>query len=317
MALYTMVIVNPASAGGATGRNWPRIRQILDRNLERWDNQFTLGPNQATELVRQAIYDGYEQIVVVGGDGTVNEGVNGLLKPDEEFGVCEELINKDIIFSIVHRGTGGDFARGLKLGSHLPSAVEHLSSPRVRSVDLGLVCFDGHDGQRKRRAYLNISSFGLSGTVVEQVNKAGKSLGPISFGVGLLSALSSYESVSVQLTIDEQEVYEGSTVAAMVANGCFFGGGMKIAPHAEVDDGVFDIVLVTKAGFSEVSRILDLYSGRHENWQSVRNWQGKKVVARLCNTPACSCLLDVDGEQPGTLDARFDLLESAVNIRVP
>ena len=107
MSFYTCVIVNPASANGATGRLWPEMRAALDRVLERWDNQFTLGPGDATRLARKALDDGYEMIVSVGGDGTMNEVVTGLFA-DGEVAPDGKLLKENVVLGSVRQGTGWD-----------------------------------------------------------------------------------------------------------------------------------------------------------------------------------------------------------------
>lgn len=310
--MRTLVIVNPVGGHGRAGRHWPELRAALDRVLDRWDNQFTLGPKDATRIAAQAVEEGYEMIVAVGGDGTMNEIVDGLVSvgPDG----APRLRRPGMIVSPVRLGTGGDFARLLGLAAHLPEAVAHLAGESASAVDLGFLSFVGTDGAPMHRAFLNIASFGLSGVVDDKVNKSSKALGGrMSFLLGLSRSLLSYRPQPVRITVDEAPFYEGPMVTAACANGQFFGGGMHFAPEARIDDGLFDVVVQTRSGLREVSSIADLYQGRILSWPSVVHTRGKVVeAAPLSHEPV---LLDVDGEQPGRLPARFTLLPGALRLK--
>lgn len=314
MGLYTCVIVNPSSANGATGRLWPEIRAALDRVLDRWDNQFTIGPGDGTRLAREAVESGYEMIVSVGGDGTMNEVVNGLFPADDERGIGAKPLRDDVVLAPVRAGTGGDFARYLDLPHKLPASVQHLAGDVTRPVDLGVVEYVDHDGVERRRAFLNIASFGLSGVVVEKVNAGSKIFGGrASFLLGVGRAMTSYRRANVKLRVDGDVFFDGSFVTVAVANGQYFGGGMRFARDAEIDDGRFDVVVQERSGPREVLQIADLYSGRMAEWDSVHTRRGQVVEA----TSDDRVLLDVDGEQPGILPATFTLLPAAARIKVP
>ncbi|MCB9645846.1 MAG: diacylglycerol kinase family lipid kinase [Deltaproteobacteria bacterium] len=313
MGLRTLVIVNPKSANGGTGRRWPEIKAALDRVLERWDPAFTEGPRDATRLARQAVRDGYEALVAVGGDGTMSELVAGLFEDDAEAGITDRLIRKDVVVSPVRAGTGGDFARLLGLPHKLPEMVAHLASGTPRLCDLGLLEYTRHDGRTARTAFLNIASFGLSGLVDEKVNASSKALGgTASFMLGLGKALLAYRPVHVEIRVDGEDFYSGELLTCAVANGQYFGGGMRFAPNAAVDDGLFDVVAQVSAGLREYVGIRDLYTGRMIDWPSVRHTRGRLVEAR--STRDERVLLDVDGEAIGMLPAASRILPDAVRL---
>lgn len=312
-APYTLVIVNPASANGATGRRWPELRQALDRVLTRWDNQFTVEAGDATRLARAAIEDGYEMIVAVGGDGTLSEVVSGFFAESSD-GISTEVIRKDMLLAPVRAGTGGDFARTLELPTRLPESVAHLAHGRDGRCDVGLVTYVDPAGRTLRRAFINIASFGLSGLVDDKVNRTSKALGgTASFLVGLSRALVEYRAQPVKIRVDGEEFYEGPMVIGVVANGQYFGGGMRFAPEAQPDDGQFEVLVQTRTGLREVARVRDLYSGRVTDWDVVRHRRGRTVeVESLGEAPV---LWDVDGEQPGQLPGRIEMVEGAIRIR--
>lgn len=315
MAFDTCVIVNPTSGGGAVGRRWPELQRGLDRVLERWQPHFTTAPGHATELARQAVEDGREMIVCVGGDGTMNEVVNGLFASAEE-GVSGRLLRTDVVLAPVRQGTGGDFARHLGLSGRLPAAVDHLRGDATRPCDLGLVEFEDAEGRFRRRAFLNIASFGMSGLVDDKVNRSTKAFGgTASFLMGLMRALAAYRPQRVQISVDGAPFYSDGLVTGGVANGQFFGGGMHFAPRAAHDDGLFDVVVQVRAGVKEVLSIRDLYSERFIDWPTVRSTRGQTISARPVD-PNEVVLLDVDGEQPGRLPATFRMVSPGVRLKV-
>lgn len=315
MSFYTCVIVNPASGGGATGRRWPELRAALDRVLDRWDNQFTLGPGDATRLARQAVLDGYEMVVSIGGDGTMSEVVTGLFEPAED-GISDRLIRSDLVIGAVRQGTGGDFARYLGLPHRLPEAVAHLAGSATRPADLGLIRRPTPDGQVRQSAFLNIASFGLSGVVVEKVNGTSKALGgKASFLIGLGRALAAYRPIPVRIRVDGELFHEGPFVVCAVANGQYFGGGMHFARDAMLDDGLFDVVIQLRTGVKEVVSVGDLYSGKVADWSSVRSTRGQVVEAEPID-PTGRVMIDLDGEEGGTLPATMRVIPGAVRVKV-
>jgi YegS/Rv2252/BmrU family lipid kinase len=315
MSFYTCVIVNPKSANGATGRRWPELRAAIDRVLDRWDHQFTLGPGDATKLTRNAIKEGYEMIAVVGGDGTMNEAIHGIFEEDEQLGLSDRLIRPGVVFAPVRQGTGGDFARYLGLSGKLPEAVHHLSGDRTRNADVGLAEVTSLTGQRQRRAFLNILSFGLSGVVVDKVNASTKVFGgTVSFATGLARALVAYKHQPVRITVDGKVLHEGPFVTCAIANGQYFGGGMRFAPMAEIDDGKFEAIVQLKDGLKEKLKIADLYSGKIADWDSVRHASGTVIEAEPLGPEPV--LIDLDGEQPGQLPAHIRLIPGAIRVKI-
>jgi len=314
MSFHTLVIVNPASGNGATGRRWPELRAALDKQLDRWDNQFTTGPGDGTRLARQGVADGYEMIVAVGGDGTMNEVVTGLFPEGDATPTA--LSRPDIVLSPVRQGTGGDFARFLGLPGEIPACVAHLGGSNTRPCDLGVVELEGHDGKRIWRGFLNIASFGLSGLVVEKVNHSSKILGgKASFAWGLAKAMVGYRPQAVRITVDGARFVEEPITTCAVANGQYFGGGMRFAPEASIDDGQFDVVAQLKTGAKEILAVRDVYSGRMSEWASVRRVRGAEVLAESTKAGQ-EVLLDIDGEGLGRLPARFRIIPSAVRLKI-
>jgi YegS/Rv2252/BmrU family lipid kinase len=310
MSFRTCVIANPASANGATGRRWPEIESALNRVLEHWERRFTEKPLHAVELARHAVEDGFDMLVSIGGDGTMNEVVTGLFDSRGE----GALLRPGVVLATVRQGTGGDFARLLGQPRDLPASVAHLAGESARPCDLGFARFEDHDGRSAWRGFLNIASFGLSGEVVARVNAASKALGGrVSFLLGLVRALVGYSPLPVKVRVDGASFHEGPMITCAIANGQYFGGGMRFAPRAEIDDGRFEVVLQQKRGLKEILAIGDLYSGKSIDWPSVRSTRGEFVEAESVG-PA-RVLVEIDGEQPGRLPASFRVLPAAVRLK--
>lgn len=308
--MKTMVIANPHAAAGRVARRWVQINGQICAALGRTRVRFTSRPGEATELTRAAIRDGADRIVVVGGDGTTNEAVNGFM---DEGG--EKTINKDVTLVVFPYGTGGDFPRSIGLSDI--ALEEAVATASVRLIDLGRATFAGHDGREMRRHFVNISSFGSSGLIVDKVNRSPKHLGAkASFIIGAARGMLSYQNQPVHLKVDDQFDEELVINTVAVANGRYFGGSMNIAPQAQLDDGQFDVVTL---GDISVGKVLlnshRVYAGTHLTLPDVHLMRGRTVEARpLAHKPV---LIDLDGEQPGALPARYEIIPKAIKLLAP
>lgn len=308
--MKTVIIANPMAGAGKVGRRWQNFNRIINSCFGPAQVRFTQGPADATRVARQAAREGCERLVVVGGDGTLNEAVNGLFSED---GMTS--LGADISLVLYPVGTGGDFARSVGL-SALP-VQRALEIATDRRIDLGRTTLTAPDGSTIVRHFINISSFGASGLIDQKVNASSKLLGgKASFMWGTLRGLLAYKNQRVRLTVDDifdQEVLI-NTVA--VANGRFFGGSMKIAPDALVDDGLFDIVILGDLGLATFLRYSSyIYKGRHLELPAVSVMRGRTLTATpLYPTPV---LIDFDGEQPGQLPVRYEVMPKALKLFAP
>ncbi len=315
MTPHIAAIVNPRSGGGRTGRAWRLILAALERELGPVRPCFTSsGSTQhylpAAELTREALYRGAQLIIAVGGDGTINEVVNGFFDGGAP-------INPEAHLAILNTGTGGDFRRTFDLPGELDGCVARIASGASRRIDLGRLSFPADDGREVSRYFDNIASFGMSGAVVRAVNRAHMSKlfgGSFAFFWATLTTAIRYRPQSVRITADTgfDEVVNVGTAA--VANGRYFGGGMKMAPDAEPDDGLFDVVIMRDTTFGELfTGSGSLYAGTHLANPKVVHFRARSLTATpLDGAPV---LLDVDGEAPGRLPARFDILPGAITLR--
>ncbi len=304
------VVVNPRSAGGRTGERWSELRDTLLQELGSFDDLQTSAPGDGTKLARQALRDGADLVVALGGDGTINEVMNGFFDG-------KERVRPTAAFAVISAGTGGDFVKTLQQPKQLQRAAAEIKAAAPRAIDVGRMTYTTHDGQQAMRHFINIGSFGLSGRVVKYVNESSKALGgKLSFALATLRAGMGYKNASIRLTLDDDAPREGKIYTVAVANGRYFGGGMMIAPNAALDDGQFDVVMLGDFGIADlVLRGLDVYSGKHLTNPKVEVRRAKRVVAEP--TDGSEVLIDLDGEGPGRLPATFELLEKALLLRAP
>ena len=307
------IVVNPSSGGGRTGRDWPNIERALRNAYPHMRLAMTRARGEATSLVRHALSEGHHEIVAVGGDGTINEAVNGLFDADGP-------IAPDAVFGFITSGTGGDFRKTFGVASGYAEAIARLRRAPVHRIDVGRLSCLTVDGKPTVRYFANIGSFGLSGAVVEAVNCARFSKwlgGGFAFAFHSARSLLTYRDRTIRLRVDGEydEITTISTVA--VANGQFFGGGMRVAPQAIPDDGLFDVIVM--GGAPKMRALADLqqiYKGEHLKNPAVRALRGRKVVAApVAETRGRAVLIEVDGECAGRLPATFELLPRALNLR--
>jgi YegS/Rv2252/BmrU family lipid kinase len=298
-------IVNPHAARGIVGKNWPQIRELAEKHLGGFKSFMTTAPGEATQFARLAVSEGARSVVCVGGDGTLNEVINGLISE-------EGPMNPEVQLGFIPNGTGCDFRRTLRIPTNPEDALKVIKGGRARPIDLGRLHYTNHDGETRTRYFHNLTSFGLGGEVDERVNKSGKKLGGfLSFIIATLVSLVLYEKKSIRLRVDDHFDEEVPVLNVAVANGQYHGGGMWVAPDADPSDGLFHVTVIGELSLPEVFYYLPkLYNGKILQVKGVRSLTGKKVEALSDNR----VLLDVDGEQPGCLPVKIEIMPSALKI---
>jgi diacylglycerol kinase (ATP) len=307
----TVVVVNPNSQGGRLGKRWAELADTLVRAFP-FDDVHTKGPGDATGLTRDALRGGAERIVAIGGDGTINEVINGFF----EGGVA---IAPQASFALVPFGTGGDFRRTMEIPLEAVAAAAVIAANHTRAIDVGKLEFVATDGSKATRMFANIASFGVSGVVDRLVNESGKKLGRLSFALATARATWAYKNQRVQLIFDDdmKTRVEATVNTVAVANGKYFGGAMMVAPNAEIDDGQFDVIAMGDFGFGDLlTSGRRLYKGTHLAMDKVTSRRARVVDAEPID-PSAVVELDVDGEPLGRLPARFTMVAGAVKMVVP
>ncbi len=305
-AFRSFVIVNPTSAAGAAGRNWDRIATALRSSLGDFEHAATRKPRDATALSRSALRQGFEMIVCVGGDGTLNEVVGGFF--DGATAVAPEAV-----LGVVALGTGCDFGRTIEQ-KDLESACARLAGRKTRSIDVGLARFAGHDGAPTMRIFINVASFGCGGLVTSLVSPRLKALsGRVAFSLATLRALAFYRDQVVTLQFDDMPPRSLAITNCAVGNGQFFGAGMKVAPAAQLDDGELDVTIWSGFGLMDfIRKRPTLYDGSHVREPGTEVLRVRRTIA----TSASTVLLEIDGESVGRLPAQLEVLAGALRLKV-
>ncbi|MEE3325990.1 MAG: diacylglycerol kinase family protein [Myxococcota bacterium] len=301
MPAPTLIIVNPKA--GKKPPRIPRLEARLKDILGEVELARTAGPRDAIRIAREAVRSGVERLVVGGGDGTLSEVVTGIL---------DSGLGGEVEIGFLPLGSGCDLARSVGLPRSIPQALELLAQGERRKLDAGRVRFVGRDGAPGSFCFINETSFGLSGLTVDWMNRFGRRLGPrLGFGVAAAQAVLRGQTPDVAITVDGREVHRGPTSMVVVANGCFFGGGMKIAPDARPDDGEFDVVIVSPLSRPRfLANFPSLYKGTHLSHPAVRVFKGKQIEARPQDGSRAP--LDTDGEALGVLPLSVELLPQAI-----
>jgi YegS/Rv2252/BmrU family lipid kinase len=302
----TLVIVNPRSANGSTGRRWAEIDRRLRAALPAFDVAFTERPNHATDLARKGAAD-HEQVIVVGGDGTINEVVNGLLADDRP-------VRADLVLAIVPQGTGADFVRTMGIPHDLDAAVQRLATGTAREVDVAKAIYRRPDGSESVRYFINEASVGMGAVVCVEVNRGSKRLGGrLSFLRGILIATLRYRSQPVLFSVDGGPAEELRLRNAWIANGRFSGGGICSAPRARPDDGLLDVVRIPDLGLWEnIASMPRLRSGAFVKHPKVVYATARRVEVQPAGPVALH--IEMEGEPIGSIPATFEVLDTRLRV---
>jgi YegS/Rv2252/BmrU family lipid kinase len=240
--------------------------------------------------------------VVVGGDGSVNEVAAGL------------ATNSEAELAVIPRGTGWDFARSQGIPRRVADAVEAATNGSIRTIDVGRVTFRSWSGEEASRYFVNIASAGMSGAIAQRANETTKALGgKASYLLATLAVFAGWQVRDVEVVVDGER-RAGRMHDVVIANGAYFGGGMKICPDASAEDGTFDVLLI--GDLTKRDLLLTLpktYRGTHLPHPKAELLRGVRVAVDAAEPLP----IELDGEQPGTTPARFELVPRALRLRVP
>lgn len=329
--LRTFAIVNPTAAAGKVKEEWPLIERLLRAKLPEFDFAFTEGPAHATLLAREALRAGWEMVVSIGGDGTLNEVVNGFFeKPDPTTAyeldpdgwlnprdITLNYISPTAVLGHVPFGTGGDFRRTVGLMGGLAETIDHLSGRHTRPIDIGQVGYLDHKNNIASRYFINIASAGISGKVDYYSNRTWKGLGGNAcFITASARAFATWKNVDVQIRLDQTEEIHEKMMNLVIANGEFFGAGMWIAPGAELDDAAFQVVFMNDLSRREAVEFLTkVYRGKHLGMRKIHRRRARQISIRT-TAPNTTMLIDIDGEQPGQIPATWNVQPAAINFKL-
>ncbi len=297
------VIVNPIAGAGKTAKKWRQIIGLLRSLGLDFEHDLTEAPGHAIELAESAAKNGCELVVSVGGDGTINEVVNGLYNTNG-FG--------DVTLGIISTGTGADYIRTLGIPRSYREACRRLVKPGRRTVDICVVEY-ANEGHMEKRLFVNFAGLGFDAEIVRATTQEFKALGDIaSYLMGLVTTLALYKNKEISLVIDG-EVEKRRICSVLMSNGKYGGGGMLIAPDADPADGLFDVVIIGDLTKPDLLRSLPrIYKGTHVTHPKVSVKRAREIEIR----PTLRMAIQADGELLGEGPARFSILPAALTIVV-
>lgn len=298
----TLIILNPHAGSGRAGRLWTEIEPLLWKELGDLLVAITQNPDEVAPHLHMARKAGITRVIAIGGDGTNHFIINELarlnrLHPD----------GPRMTFGSLPMGTGRDWSRTLGIPHTPEQAVKWIAGAHAAPVDIGSVNFGG--GQNY---FLNIASAGASGDVARRTNTQQRRM-PWTYNLGALQTLMTYQPPQVKVKLDGELWYEGKTYLVAVANGRYFGHSMMVAPEAEIDDGLLDVVLVEGMPRLEAAMALNtMYKGDHVKRKDVHIRRAKVVEIDADRV----MLGEKDGELISGTTARFEVIPRALDMLV-
>lgn len=290
-------IVNRIAGGGKGKRIWKKVEKQLQKLNVRYHVYFTERKKEATDVARMIVKEGrVEAVVVVGGDGTVHEVVNG-------------LVGTDLPLSVIPAGSGNDYARALDIPKNYRKAIEQILAKKKRTIDVGKV---------NGKYCLTVIGTGFDGSVARKVEESRLKkwlntfrLGKLIYAFVVPRVLFSYEKQDVSIVVDGQKTYIRGVWMIAVANVSCYAGGMKICPNAKEDDGYFDVCIVKgMSKFTFFKTFPLVFFGKHTHHRDVMLLSGKKVTIRS-EKPL---LVHGDGEAIGQTPITVEIIPRALAI---
>lgn len=299
------VIVNPNAGNKKGKKDWMKINALLLSAQLNFEVVFTEHKEHAIEITKNCISAGDRNFVVVGGDGTLNEVVNGFFQQNMI------SVNK-LKLAMIPVGTGNDWCKSLGIPTKYKKAVKLIKSQKLRIQDVGRVNYYYSKGLQSRY-FVNVAGMGYDAVVAAKTNldKERGRAGAILYLKNLFTSLLFYKHSNTTMTIDKDSTYKHKTFSVSVGIGKFNGGGMKQLPNAEIDDGLFDVTLIKKLGkLTVLKEVKNLYDGSFISHPKVDTFRGREIT--IVSEPQIK--LEVDGESLGHSPFKFEIFPRALNV---
>jgi YegS/Rv2252/BmrU family lipid kinase len=298
-----VLIVNTRAGKGAVAKSLPEVTRNLDARGLEYEVRETTHRGHATEIARAALGEGKRFLVAVGGDGTVHEVVNGMIADDLP-------VVPEPVLGVVAAGTGSDFIKTFGIPPMPAHAVAHLDGPESFPIDIGKIVYQ-QDGREVTRYFANIAEVGIGAEVVARAAKLPRALGPTVYFFAFWLTLRGHKSAQVKVDLVDR-VYEGLMNNLVVANGQFFGGGMKVAPKAAPTDGLLDIQIEHARKREAIAIMPKIYKGQHVPHPDIEEAKRVKISVEADR----ELLIEADGEVLGHTPARFEVLKDIILLKV-
>lgn len=299
-------IVNPA-AGGSTGdKKWKKIEADLKSLGISYQPHITTATLHASRIVIEAVEKGYRKLLIVGGDGTLNEVVNGLFAQ-------QTVSTTDVTLALISIGTGNDWIKTMGIPKDTKAAAKLLKDgTNTRIIDAGLAHYHLH-GHKHSRHFINVAGMAFDAEVTRHANAHKSALGPLQYWMSLVKTLFTFNPVPIKVDVDGK-VYEDLSFCVNVGNCQFAGGGMMIVPGALPDDGLFTITHIKNASrWTVIKNVSALGDGTFIKLDVVDQYTGKNVKI----TSPVPVWLEVEGEVLGEAPFEFQILPGVVKVLVP
>ena len=307
-----LVVVNPKASVGKSEKDWPLIKQTLINEGIEFDDVLTEYPRHAIEIVRNAIVEkGYRKFISVGGDGTNNEVINGIFTQ-------EAVPTTEITMATMPIGTGNDWRRTFDIPLEYDKVAKIIKAEHTYAHDIGkLTYYD--DGNTRIRFFLNAAGTGLDEMVCHSTNlmkQQGKG-GTIRYLISLVKCMLTYKVTHIQLTTDDELVFDDAILNLSIGNGRFNGGGMMTMPNAIPNDGLLDVTVIKKVSiFKFAANVKNIYDGSFINKiDEVKTYRGKNI--HIVSIPPHSLKVETEGENLNNSPFDFEVLPKAVNMVIP
>lgn len=304
---YVTIVINPSAGNGKAKREAQYLLQKIKSSCDFEINiRFTKKKNDATFITREAITEGASMIIAVGGDGTINEVVNGFFLEGKPLNPLCEL-------GIINCGTGGGFSKTLKNPHSTGQQIEQILQPGSKALDLGRITCRDYSGSEIHRLFVNECQIGIGSEVASFVGKKSKIFGgTIAFGLAATLLAMFIKPLSLKIGFDNEPFQEYSLIGLVVGNGTECAGGMKLTPDAKLNDGFFDVLSINdmKTG-QRIMNLSKVYSGTH-------------ILSPHCSIKRCKKLkirsdleisLESDGEVLGNSPFDIEILPSAIRVK--
>ena len=300
-----MIIVNPNAGVQKGTKEWPKIHRIIEKEGVDHDFLLTEHKDHAIHLTRKSIEKGYRKIVVVGGDGTLNEVLNGIF-------LQQTCPVQDIIMGMIPIGTGNDWCRMFNVPFEYEGAVKLLKQQNTFVQDVGKVSYHKKD-QTYDRYFMNVTGMGYDALVAKKTNlfKEKGHGGPLTYLWFVFASLFQYKFLDAVIEVDGNPEFKGEIFSMNVGICKYNGGGMMQVPNAIPDDGLLDMTLIVKAPkWLVIRHTSKLYNGTLINLDMVKTFRGKTIRIRSTG----KIYLEADGESLGHTPFSYEIIPKALRV---
>jgi YegS/Rv2252/BmrU family lipid kinase len=301
-----LAIVNPVSGAN---KNQNRSRKIINHLVNQGLNmevRLTFDRGSAIQLAKEGIEEGFRNIIVIGGDGTLNEVVNGVM-------LQQAAKPTDIKIGMFSLGTGNDFIRTFQIPKDYEAATEILLQGKTRTIDAGMVRYH-IDGKPHVRYFINVLGMAFDGAVTESANSTKGAIGKLTYLKSVVATLFKYKPTKIKVVVDGKQATDELIYCINIGNCKYSGGGMRMVPLAIPDDGLFDITILRPlANLKALRSLYRLFNGSIYKLEETTHLRGKKIEV-FSEPTICA---EAEGEYLGESPFEVEIIPASINVFVP